>query len=57
MTMMKMLLVAGARANFRKIAPVYRPSKNHPGVDCRIVHTGQHPTSRALWVESFAIDI
>jgi UDP-N-acetylglucosamine 2-epimerase (non-hydrolysing) len=25
-----------------KIAPVYRASMKHPGVDCRIVHTGQH---------------
>lgn len=25
-----------------KIAPVYRASKKHTGVDCRIVHTGQH---------------
>jgi UDP-N-acetylglucosamine 2-epimerase (non-hydrolysing) len=39
---MKVFLVAGARPNFMKIAPVYRASKKHPGVDCRIVHTGQH---------------
>lgn len=39
---MKVFLVAGARPNFMKIAPVYRASKNHPGVECRIVHTGQH---------------
>jgi UDP-N-acetylglucosamine 2-epimerase (non-hydrolysing) len=39
---MKVFLVAGARPNFMKIAPVYRVSKRHPGVDCRIVHTGQH---------------
>ena len=39
---MKVFLVAGARPNFMKIAPVYRTSKKHPGVDCRIVHTGQH---------------
>jgi len=25
-----------------KIAPIYRESLNHEGVDCRIVHTGQH---------------
>jgi len=34
--------VAGARPNFMKIAPIYRESLNHPRVDCRIVHTGQH---------------
>ena len=39
---MKVFLVAGARPNFMKIAPIYRTSKKHPGVDCRIVHTGQH---------------
>jgi UDP-N-acetylglucosamine 2-epimerase (non-hydrolysing) len=39
---MKVFLVAGARPNFMKIAPVFRASKKHPGVDCRIVHTGQH---------------
>jgi UDP-N-acetylglucosamine 2-epimerase (non-hydrolysing) len=39
---MKVFLIAGARPNFMKIAPVYRTSKKHPDVDCRIVHTGQH---------------
>ncbi len=39
---MKVLLVAGARPNFMKIAPIYRASRNHASVDCRIVHTGQH---------------
>jgi UDP-N-acetylglucosamine 2-epimerase (non-hydrolysing) len=39
---MKVFLVAGARPNFMKIAPVFRAAKKHPGVDCRIVHTGQH---------------
>lgn len=39
---MKVFLVAGARPNFMKIGPVYRASKKHQGVDCRIVHTGQH---------------
>lgn len=39
---MKVLLVAGARPNFMKIAPIYRASKSVDGVDCRIVHTGQH---------------
>lgn len=39
---MKVFLVAGARPNFMKIAPVYRASLRFPRVDCKIVHTGQH---------------
>ena len=39
---MKVFFISGARPNFMKIAPVYRASKKYPGVDCRIVHTGQH---------------
>ncbi len=39
---MKVLLVAGARPNFMKIAPVYRESLRRNAVDCKIVHTGQH---------------
>ena len=39
---MKVLLVAGARPNFMKIAPICRAALSLPGVDCRIVHTGQH---------------
>jgi len=39
---MKVLLVAGARPNFMKIAPIYRASLQHPRVQCKIVHTGQH---------------
>ncbi|UFS69598.1 UDP-N-acetylglucosamine 2-epimerase (non-hydrolyzing) [Geomonas sp. RF6] len=39
---MKVFLVAGARPNFMKIAPIYRASLRHPQVTCKIVHTGQH---------------
>lgn len=39
---MKVFLVAGARPNFMKIAPIYRASLSIPEVDCQIVHTGQH---------------
>lgn len=39
---MKVLLIAGARPNFMKIAPVFREAMKHSGVDCRLVHTGQH---------------
>ena len=38
---MKIFLVAGARPNFMKIAPLYRESLNR-NVECKIVHTGQH---------------
>ncbi len=38
---MKVFLIAGARPNFMKIAPIYRESRKHD-VDCKIVHTGQH---------------
>lgn len=39
---MNVLLIAGARPNFMKIAPIFRESKKYGGVRCRIVHTGQH---------------
>lgn len=39
---MKVLLVGGARPNFMKIAPIFRASRGHEGVECKIVHTGQH---------------
>ncbi len=39
---MKTLLVAGARPNFMKIAPVYHEAANYPEIECKLVHTGQH---------------
>jgi len=39
---MKVLLIAGARPNFMKIAPIYRTSLKHNQIQCMIVHTGQH---------------
>ena len=39
---MKVFLVAGARPNFMKIAPLYRESTAYPQITCKIVHTGQH---------------
>jgi UDP-N-acetylglucosamine 2-epimerase (non-hydrolysing) len=39
---MKVFLVAGARPNFMKIAPLYREAMNFAEIDCQIVHTGQH---------------
>jgi UDP-N-acetylglucosamine 2-epimerase (non-hydrolysing) len=40
--MQKILLVAGARPNFMKIAPVLRALKPYPSLEGIIVHTGQH---------------
>lgn len=39
---MKVFLVAGARPNFMKIAPLYREAMKYEKLDCQIVHTGQH---------------
>ncbi len=41
---MKLLLIAGARPNFMKIAPIVREldKRNNPDVEYKIVHTGQH---------------
>ena len=39
---MKVLLIAGARPNFMKIAPIYREAAKKQKVQCKIVHTGQH---------------
>ncbi len=35
-------LIAGARPNFMKIAPLHRRLREVPGLDVQIVHTGQH---------------
>ncbi len=39
---MKVLLVAGARPNFMKIAPIFHAAGEVDGLECLIVHTGQH---------------
>jgi len=43
---MKFVLVAGARPNFMKIAPImaafHERRKNSPGFEVLLVHTGQH---------------
>lgn len=39
---MKLLLVAGARPNFPKIAPILRQASLRPEVTTILVHTGQH---------------
>ncbi len=38
----KVFLVAGARPNFMKIAPIIRAMRKHPGLTPVLVHTGQH---------------
>ena len=37
----RVILVAGARPNFMKLAPVYRALREK-GIECIIIHTGQH---------------
>jgi len=41
---MKIILVAGARPNFMKVAPILKALQKHrgPGVSIMLVHTGQH---------------
>ncbi len=40
---LRLLMVAGARPNFMKIAPVLRELRRRPSLfDARLVHTGQH---------------
>lgn len=41
-TMEKVMLVAGARPNFMKIAPVLREIQGRNGLNSILVHTGQH---------------
>ena len=40
--MKSVYLVAGARPNFMKIAPIVRALKSHRGLSFKIIHTGQH---------------
>lgn len=40
--MKKLILVAGARPNFMKIAPLMHTLKGHPNIHAVLVHTGQH---------------
>lgn len=42
MSPMCVFLVAGARPNFMKIAPIVRALKAHGAIDYKIIHTGQH---------------
>lgn len=42
----RLILVAGARPNFMKIAPLMRAFEAHPVIDAVLVHTGQHYDER-----------
>lgn len=39
---LKVLLIAGARPNFMKIAPLHRALRGRPEFEVTLVHTGQH---------------
>jgi UDP-N-acetylglucosamine 2-epimerase (non-hydrolysing) len=39
---MKLMLIAGARPNFMKIAPITRELAGHADISALLVHTGQH---------------
>src|SRR3989338_4902600 len=41
-TFMKIILVAGARPNFPKIAPILKELENKTDIETILVHTGQH---------------
>ena len=43
---MKLLVIAGARPNFMKVAPLMRAAALHAGIDACLVHTGQHYDER-----------
>jgi len=40
--MKKVFLVAGARPNLMKVAPIFRAARDLEGVECQMIYTGQH---------------
>ena len=53
--MKKLFLIAGARPNFMKIAPLMHALKGHPYINPILVHTGQHYDLKMS--EQFFIDL
>lgn len=43
---MRLTCVVGARPNFMKVAPILEAAQAVSGIDCRLVHTGQHYDER-----------
>ena len=39
---LRLMVVAGARPNFMKVAPILQAARQAPGIEARLVHTGQH---------------
>ncbi len=54
---MKLFLIAGARPNFMKIAPLIHILDNHSTIQTTIVHTGQHYDEKmsALFLDQLRI--
>src|SRR5438105_1071343 len=54
---MRLICVVGARPNFMKAAPILSAAAAFPGVECRLVHTGQHYDERmsALFFQELGI--
>ena len=43
---MRLTCIAAARPNFMKVAPILHAAKKYPGIQCSLVHTGQHYDER-----------
>jgi UDP-N-acetylglucosamine 2-epimerase (non-hydrolysing) len=54
---MKLIVVAGARPNFMKVAPLMWEAKQRTGLSAKLVHTGQHYDEKMskLFFEQLAI--
>src|SRR5438105_1633020 len=54
---MKLMLVAGARPNFMKVAPLLWEIQKRDNVDAFLVHTGQHYDEKMSWRFFAELDI